>query len=391
MNSGLDGPQEALCIELPLDGQGAVAQLTTDARLRRADVFFLLDTTGSMKEEIATIAKDVRDEIAPLIAMTLSDVEYGVGGFSDFPLEDLGYGAPGDWPFTLYSAMTSDLYEVQSAIDRIELGDGRDEPESQVEALYQLVTGEGLGDYVPPSLGCPSGGFGAACFREGARPVVMLFTDAPFHDGPRGILEYEYLPSAISPSPHSYATMIAKLKTNMVSVIGLWSGAEDDPNREDLEILATDTGATNSDGSPIVFDIGESGERLSGSVVRSINDFATAAVFDVDVVMKDPVPGDDVDPTAFVAGIVPVSATPADGVAQIDPAGSRFLGVIAGTSLVFEVRLRNDAVVAGKDPQSILLDLVFRGNQRFDLDERLVELVIPASDGRGCDWLAKQP
>ena len=382
-----DGKHADICVQLPVDGSDAIAELTTDARLRRADVFFLLDTTGSMRAEIDTISEEIRDEIAPLIGMTFPDVEYGVGGFSDFPLEELGYGAAGDSPFTLYNPMSSDLYEIQSAIDRIVDSDGNDLPESQIEALYQLVTGQGLGNYVAPSVGCPSGGFGAACFRQGARPVVLLFTDAPFHDGPRGILEYQYLPSAITPAPHSYSAMVASLSAQTVSVIGLWSGEEDDQDRQDLEILAADTGALGSDGTPLVFDIGERGERLSTSVVRSLKDFASAAFFNVDVVAEDPYPGDGIDATSFVSAIIPISATPADGVDTIDVAEGRFVGVQAGTTLVFQIQLRNGVVVPGAEPQRISLRLVFRGDQRFELDKRLVDLVIPAQDGRGCDAL----
>jgi len=61
---------------------------------------------------------------------------------------------------------------------------GADGPESQVESLYQIATGEGLGSWVPAYAGPDC--VGAPCFREGALPIIVMFTDAPMHNGPPG-------------------------------------------------------------------------------------------------------------------------------------------------------------------------------------------------------------
>ncbi|MDD9940624.1 MAG: VWA domain-containing protein [Myxococcales bacterium] len=384
-DAGLAGqdPADAVpCIELPVDGRGAVVDLSTDARLRRADVFFLLDTSGSMQQEIGEIRRTLRNELAPLIGQTFPDVEFGVGMFSDFPVLD--YGAPGDVPFELGLEMTADLGAIQAALDRVGESSGLDTPESQVEALYQVATGEGLGRYVRPSVGCPSGGFGAPCFRTDAEPVVLLFTDAPFHNGPRDLLGDRYIPGVIRPEPHLYGDALEVLQEHRIRVIGLWSGEADGSDQEDLALVAQDTGALNGRGDPLVFDIGEDGERLGAGVVSSLSDFAEAAIFDVGVVALDPEPLDGVDVTAFLAEVRPVATIPDVG-AVLDPEAARILGVRAGTTVVFEVVLRADAVVPGESPQRFRVRLQFRGDEEIFLGEREVDVVVPSVTGQGCE------
>jgi len=62
-----------------------------------------------------------------------------------------------------------------------------DRPEATTQALNSLVTGQGLGPYVPTRGACPSfpaGRWGYPCFRAGALPIIILFTDAPMRNGP---------------------------------------------------------------------------------------------------------------------------------------------------------------------------------------------------------------
>ena len=88
----------------------------------------------------------------------------GAGKFEDFPIN--GYGDtdcsrsdPLDQPFTLQQTITSVISLVEAGVggysvtiqdingDDIEapVGCGADGPESNIEALYQVATGEGLG------------------------------------------------------------------------------------------------------------------------------------------------------------------------------------------------------------------------------------------------------
>ncbi len=377
IDGGTDAGIDIPCVEVPFDGGIVELPLDLEARLARADVLFLVDTTASMNDEIDQIRSGLRDEIAPGIAAAIPDSALGVATFADFP--EISCGEAGDVPFQLERLITQDLSLVQAAVDNIGMGNGIDRPESQVEALYQVATGEGLEPYISPSSGCPSGGQGYPCFRLDALPVVLLFTDAPFHNGPGGTNPYR---CSLDATPHTYEQAVARLQALNVRVMGLYSG--DGDGRGDILAIARDTGAVNDSG-PLVFDIGQRGERLSSSVVEAIETLADVIRFDVDTVLNDPDPGDGVDPRDFVEAVVPVRAEPMDRIEGIDLDNNRFLGVLAGTRVFFQLRIRGGTVVPGREPQRFLLEVVFRGDERTRLGSRLVEIVIPSADGEGCE------
>jgi hypothetical protein len=182
MDMGMDA--EVPCLEIPFDGGIVEVELETEARVGRADVVFLIDRTLSMSAEIDRIRDRLRDRIAPAIREAIPDSQVAVASFADFPIADYGTSEDGDTPFTLHSSSSAAIESAQGAVDSIRLSNGLDRRESQVEALYQVATGAGIGSFVQPSVGCPSGGIGYACMRTDALPVIMLFTDAQFHQDP---------------------------------------------------------------------------------------------------------------------------------------------------------------------------------------------------------------
>ena len=250
-DGGVDAGMELPCVEVPLDGGLIELPLDIAAELARADVLFLVDNTLSMEAEMDQIRARLRDTIAPGIAAAIPDSAIGVATFGDFP--EPMCGEAGDEPFRLVLPVTDDLNRVQAAVDAMGMGMGSDRPESQVEALYQTATGEGIGAYVAPSFGCPTGGVGYPCFRLDALPVILLFTDAPFHNGPGGTNPYR---CPIALSPHTYEEARLALQALDARVVGLYSG--DGEGRADLVRIAQDTNAVDG-GDALVFDIGERG------------------------------------------------------------------------------------------------------------------------------------
>jgi len=387
--TGLDVPDVVVppippppCVELPNDPLANVTvDLATEAELKRADVFFLIDTTQSMQDEIEQIRKRLRDRIAPAIYAQIPDTYFGVGTFSDFPLPD--YGGPDDVPFVMERQLTGDLADVQGAVELVRLANGSDEPEAHVEALYQVATGEGLGTYIEASLGCPAGGVGSACFRQDAFPVIMLFTDAPMHGGPSSGNPYG---DDVVPRPHSYEEMLSALRRNRIRVLGLWSGPSDG-TRADLVSTVRDTGGLDSNGDPIVFNIGQGGERLDTGVADVLREYARSVIFNIGAVALDPTPDDGVDVTNFVESITPLRADPMSGVDRIDPVAGTFEGVVSGTRVTFQIALRVGSYSPGPTAQRFRLQIDFRTGGSTYIGTGLVDLVIPGLDGSGCDDL----
>ena len=315
------------CIELLPDAGPVELPLDTQVEVGRADVVFVVDTTQSMQQEIDQIRDNLRDQLAPGIRATIRDSQLGVASFRDFPSEPCGDS--GDVPFTLNLPVTSDIGRVQAALRGLTAGGGNDNPEAQVEALFQVATGAGRGSLVPPSFGCPSGGFGYPCFRDDALPVVLLFTDAAFHDGPLGLNPYT---CALPVRPARYREAVDALNARGVRVMGLYSGMLGD-GREDLDAIARDTNALDASGNPIVFDIGVNGTGLSESVVQAIRTLASVIELDIDTVLVDPNPRDAVDPRNFVDRVIAVRGEPMSGVGSIERDAGIFRRVRTGTRL----------------------------------------------------------
>lgn len=371
-------PDPDLCIELPPREPPQFIDTEFEARISTADVLFLVDVTGSMTEEIAQIRRTLRDTIAPELTRSIPDVQLSVAEFADFPVVPYG-DASADTPFQIRQTSTSDLAAAQIGVSALRERSGSDVPESHVEALWQVATGSGAGMFVPPQRGCPEGTIGYPCFRAAGSRIVLLFTDAEFHNGPGGSNPYDSPP--IRPAPATYAQAVGALQSIGAKVLGLYSGGlVADRALTDLEAIARDTGAVTESGEPIVVDIGRSGEALGTGVIDVVRTLVEDVPIDIDVLLEDG-PGDAVDATEFVVGVETLGASPPEGAIEL---GDRYESVRPGTRVRFRVVLRNDAFELGPEPQSFFLTVVLRGDGVVRLRETLVEIVIPSVRGEGC-------
>lgn len=365
------------CIELPIDEPPEFVDVSFLARISRADVLFLVDVTGSMSDEIDQIRESLRSVIVPEMVRTIPDVNISVASLADFKVSP--YGSMDDDPFILFQRSTSNIDDVQLAIDRLDPTNGGDGPESQIEALYQSATGEGRGVHVTPSR-CPASTIGYPCFRAGGSPIILLFTDAEFHNGPGGSFPYE----GISPTPATYTETVNALQGIGAKVLGLFSGFGDGGEAlSHLRSIARDTGAVTPDGEPIVVDIGSRGERLDRGVIDVVSRLVDEVPIDIDAIVED-WPGDDLDAREFVTEIEARRARPADGAIN---RGDRFDTVTPGTEVFFRIHLANDRIEAGDEPIIYYLTIVLRGDGVTPLRERTVQVVIPSRRGDGCEDL----
>jgi hypothetical protein len=368
----IDGPQDR---ELPFE---------TDIRI--ADVFFLMDTTHSMSEEIANLREGLSGIAASLVTL-LDDLAMGVGRFDDFPLPPYGDILAGDRVFDLVQQMTDNETRVQAAVDRLEVHDGLDLPESDVPALWHTATGDAIGAYVTRASLDPTvpgtGRIGGAGFRHDSLPVVVLVTDAPMHNDRVGADSYD--DDELGVTSPTYADAVDALNDIGARVVGI-GGADAE---SDLVAIATDTGSVLADGTPLVYGINpdgtaEGGGDLSSQVTAGIEDLVLGTPQDVSTVQEDD-PADAVDAREFVHEVRPLRGDPEapDGYDHHDGATSAygtFFGVIPGTTVVFNVQAFNDFVEEGESTQVFRMTIVLLGNRVTRLDERLVVIVVPAEE-----------
>jgi hypothetical protein len=381
------GPPPVPCIEVPIDAGEVTADLDIPASLRVIDLMFLIDSTGSMRDEIDTVRSRLRERVVPGVRAAIPDAAFGLALFGEFPVRP--HGPRGVSPYELRSPITTDVVRVEAAFDSPPTWGNLDDPEAAIEGLFQVVTGLGYGTpdtpgYIPPSAGCPTGGFGGACFRSDALPIVMLITDAPMHNGPDGTADYE-----LDPPPHRYMETVDAVNRLNALVLGL--GASD-PGRPSPEAHLTEllraTGSLDASGQPLFFDIGGRGDRIGDEIVRAVQLVASEVPLDVDAVAED-VPGDGVDAGLVLRGMRARSATPPENVARIE--GDTFFGVVPGTRLTFEIAVDASGLPPSPERRVFPARVIFRESGRSRLDVRAIEIVVPGDDGLGCDPDAPAP
>jgi len=153
---------------LPYSGPAVYDPLRINTRVRTADVYFLMDTTGSMQQEIdnlkaslttgTLLAGCARPGLIGAVNCIIPDAEFGVGYFDDIPWRDSAastwpHGAqPGtcndaatgtthDLPYANLQDITSDKTRVTAAVGKLVAKCGQDTPESQLPALFSIATG----------------------------------------------------------------------------------------------------------------------------------------------------------------------------------------------------------------------------------------------------------
>ena len=285
-------------VSITLPGGGGVTTMV--------DVFLLFDDTGSFAGNSPLVRAAFPTIISTLqTALPGVDFGFGVGRFEEYA--NFAAENPAGRPFILNqpivaSATPGFSLAIQSALDRMAPGFGGDAPETDIEALYQLVTGIGFdgnnngtitdsgpaglaatqvtpgasGDvpsfasFVPDRANnvlAPDGNIGGGGFRPGALPVILTATDVGFAYQPKGetvitgtggvSLPVSALTGTSRAStPFGAGAGLQETVTGLNAlgalVIGLGTNADPaiDP-RQGLEALAKLTGAVNRSAATI--------------------------------------------------------------------------------------------------------------------------------------------
>lgn len=195
------------------------------------DVVLLEDETGSFWDDIATLqstAPSIFDSIRDLIP----DSMFGVAGFQDYPIGE--FGLPDDVPWRMLQDLTYDRDAFLDAVNSLTAisGSGNDTPESQWEALLQTALN--------------------FSWRPGAQPVIIIATDAGFHEAG----DMDYLGN-VYPGPYS-GDVIDALNAAGIVVIGIESG-----HIPDVHYVADATGG-------VVQEVGYGGEGIAQAILDGL-------------------------------------------------------------------------------------------------------------------------
>jgi hypothetical protein len=358
--------------------------------LKIADVYFFIDTTGSMDSAIINVASSLTSTIIPSIAARIPDVQVGVGHFNDFPT--MPYGDFSDMPYWHDVDITDNISLVQAAIDTYPnssmWGSGYDTPESNIIAMYLTASGNGLnagGASIPPRV-CPGVAdepgtrVGYPCFRPMALPILVHISDAPWHNGPAPV-QYPY-----DFATYGYTDALAAMNNIGARHVGVFVNNYGTEGLTYMEAACRETGTVDSYGSPLVV-VSDTG-AVDENVVTMIETLATSTPQDVNAVPEDyrddPGPGPmDFDATQFIiVPITPKAAYPPDGYPPPTMDNEFFYDVVPGTQVTFDVTFYNGVVPPGESAQVFKAWIVVLGNRVTELDRRLVIIIVP-TEGMG--------
>lgn len=421
--------------DLPYKGLPRTQELTFNPRIKRADVAFVVDTTGSMSGSITGIRTQL-SKIATDLKTKIPDTAFGVMDHKDFPLNP--YGDVGDFPARLRQRITTVLSDAQSGVNALAASGGRDIPESQIEALFQTATGAGIRSPAgaiwtakfDPKAGFSDakghGDIGGMGFRKDSAPILVLVTDAVMHHAPGdteapsasgGLESYTAMSFGTAPDqmPKTVKDTLVALNAISAKVIGVsvvLGAGEAARRQEEYFAIKTNTfvaatGATCPHGiagapvpavddgtgkkvCPLVFSTNSSGAGIDTAIVDAITKLATFVSFKT-VWLEG---RDNLDTTfderLFFKRGIPVSfATPlpagctAPSIGDLLPSGSpdgifdSFTDLCPGTTVRFLLEMVNNVVPATCTDQVFAFKLVVIGDKSIETDARVVTVRVP--------------
>ena len=381
------------------------------AKLQRADVAILLDTTGSMVGTTSRIQGELA-EMATLIANEIDDVAIGAAGYGDFPVYD-GANSHVDVPFYLVHRMMTTRtaagamsvlasFRYRNMFDGLgnwfSVMRGGDEPEQHWEALRQAATGMGITYPSPFAGGAPIsqppfnaqtaypatppageevgtiGGFG---FRRDSTPIIIQITDTNAHVG--GM-------TTTTPVSATRPVALAALRAIGARVVGIMAWIT--VGQDDLTAMTIDTGgqvpptawgvapdrpancpvgrccvvaedeivrpqpAPVNGLCPLVFQADRYSMNLAKMVSQAVVAVSRGAKFEIGAELRDDA-ADAVNVASFVDDIaaLPAGACAGATVTDLDQDGApdAFTAVVGGSPVCFRITPRSNDSVPGTD------------------------------------------
>ncbi|MBX7195224.1 MAG: thrombospondin type 3 repeat-containing protein [Sandaracinaceae bacterium] len=392
-------PETDFFVVLPYNGDHAVRPLRFGTNITQADIYFLIDTTGSMQGAIDDVNSSLMS-IVTTVAGLIPDAQFGVGRHDDFPVDPYGWSASNgaifglpraDTPYGHLVDITADIASVNRALGLVVNG-GNDEPESQTAAVYLTASGMGMtygdddfGTSSIPARHCPTipdevgARRGYPCFRPGSLPIVVLVSDASWHNGTGGSNAYGGVAGAVT-----FAQATAAMNEIGARFIGANVGYANSLN--DMNAMARATGSVDASGNPLVFTgpASSTAEQIISGIRSLVGGTPQDVSTQTENVAGNP---DEFDATQFIKSITPVEGYrdgipgPNPGVSYTSHDTTTFYGVIPGTMVDFDVDFWNDVRPPATIAQVFQARIIVVGNGVARLDQRRVFIVVPPDGG----------
>ena len=363
--------------------------LVFGTNIQMADVYFILDRSASMRNEIDNLRTTLQTTIVRDVGAAIPDVWFGVGLLDQCPnaATCTTSGTP-IWIRNLQS-MAEDPGLTETALGTVvDTCNGAKEP--YVSAIWLIANGDPtawgwLPERIPSRSCADAASIGYPCFRPGAVPIVVMFGDENFYTQSYGAgCDFE------SGNAPSFDQAVAEMNRIHARFIGINSGSA----AAGFTDVANGTASVDAAGRPLVFTINADGTGLDDGVVDAIEALASQVPIDISADAVDVVEGatDTVDATVFIDRIVPNEtggvADPRDATRICVPLDAEdrtgdsvpdvFPDVLPGTIVCFDIEAaRNETVESTSEPQLFRAQVRVIGEGITVLDTRDVFFLVP--------------
>jgi len=222
--------------------------LDFQTNLVKADLYFLMDMSGSMSDVADNIKSNMDDTISGAVSQ-ISDLHVGVGSF--LYAQCVNYKVF-DHRLDIQPDAATAQSEFPSYDQAYEDGCGGGTHEPVISALYSAATGYGTeeaaqeGVLIPQGVPnesnaqhamgpCPQGHLGYPCFRPGALPIIAVVTDEPLD---------QYVGTTDQQAIDALAVIGAK-------TFGIYGSVE---AQGSMEAFMSAQGSVDATGNPLVFN-----------------------------------------------------------------------------------------------------------------------------------------
>lgn len=337
-----------------------------------ADVYFLVDITGSMSGEIAALRGAMSTLVDDLQCANsgtpcTEDAECAAtevcSGITGTCIEDPAISRCVASLWTGAGYYEADYVNVQSlqASAAVTSSALMLSTFGGIEELYEALVGVSDPSLVTPTpMGCTSGGGTVGCpaFRPATQRIVIAFTDED-SDGP-----------TTAPQVRS------ALSAAGITLIGVWSGVPGSAARAELDAVVSSAG-----GAPLIYEGRDA--AVVAPVQTALNTVLNGIPVRASVTLLDD-PTDAVDARAFVDHVeVNTSAPGCAAEPAVDTNADGFPDTFtmapAGTRICFDVVARsNTSVMEASEPQVFPLTAVVLGNGAV-IQRRTISFIVPAA------------